>query len=108
MTSFKDYIAQDRHVFLNRMEFADMHTIDGKQMTVLVDENELIERDKAKLQGVPIEGIYKSRRLIYVSQTEMARPAQGRQLMLDNRAYRVQECTEEAGVFAIELEAIRA
>ena len=38
--SFKDLVAADiSDVFLNGQEFADTHTIDGKTMTVVVDEN---------------------------------------------------------------------
>ena len=48
--SFKDLVAADiSAVFLNGQEFADTHTIDGKPMTVVVDENELLERDKSKM-----------------------------------------------------------
>lgn len=47
---FKDLVASDiSAVFLNGQEFADTHTIDGKPMTVVVDENELLERDKSKM-----------------------------------------------------------
>lgn len=48
--SFKDCLAADIHnVFLNRMEFADTHNVNGREMDVMVDENELLERDKAKV-----------------------------------------------------------
>ena len=44
---FKDLVAADiSAVFLNDQEFAGTHTIDGKPMAVVVDENELLERDK--------------------------------------------------------------
>ena len=36
------------------------------------------------------------------------RPAQGAMLTLDGKAYKVKTCTEEAGVLAIELEAVRS
>ena len=107
--SFKECIAADVPQFLNRLEFAEIHSIDGKDMTVLVDENELLERDKAKVMGVSMGGIHKARRLIYVARAELGtRPAQGRQLSLDGRLYKVQECTEETGILAIELEAVTA
>lgn len=108
--SFKDLVAADIYaVFLNRLEFADAHTVNGKEMAVLVDENELLERDKSKLLGVSDNGLYKSRRLIYVAKTDFGpRPAQGAILTLDGRAFRVATCTEEAGVFAIELEAVKS
>lgn len=102
-TSFKDQIKADLAVFLNDREFADGHTIDGKKMTVLVDENELLERDKSRL-GTHADGLYKARRLIYVSKDEFGpRPANGRQLNFDGRIFRVEDCTEEDGMLAIEL-----
>ena len=73
--SFKECIAADvPNVFLNRLEFADTHTVNGKKMAVLVDENELLERDKGKL-GVQQTGLYKSRRLIYVARSDFGRAA---------------------------------
>jgi len=103
--SFKDCLAADIHnVFLNRMEFADTHNVNGREMDVLVDENELLERDKARIMGTAAGGIYKSRRLIYVAKADFGpRPAQDAVLVLDGRQYRVQTCTEEAGILAIEL-----
>lgn len=100
---FKEQIRADLDVFLNSREFADRHTIDGREMTVLVDENELLERDKSRL-GTHTDGLYKARRLIYVSRAEFGpRPALGRQLNFDGRIFRVEDCTEEAGMLAIEL-----
>lgn len=106
--SFKECIAADvPNVFLNRLEFADTHTVNGKKMAVLVDENELLERDKAKL-GTNADGVYKSRRLIYVAQADFGpRPAIKSVLTLDRVAYRVRDCTAEAGILAIELEAAK-
>lgn len=106
--SFKECIAADvSNVFLNRLEFADTHTVNGKKMAVLVDENELLERDKAKL-GSHADGVYKSRRLIYVAKADFGpRPAIKAVLTLDRVAYRVADCTAEAGILAIELEAAK-
>lgn len=107
--SFKDIVARDIHaVFLNLDEFADTHVVNGKKMAVLVDENELLERDKAKL-GTHADGVYKSRRLIYVAQKDFGpRPAIKAVLTLDGRAFRVADCTAEAGILAIELEAVKS
>ena len=104
--SFKECIAADvSNVFLNRLEFADTHTVNGKKMAVLVDENELLERDKAKL-GANV--VYKSRRLIYVAQKDFGRrPAIKAVLTMDGQAFRVADCTAEAGILAIELEAVK-
>jgi len=105
---FKDLVAADiSAVFLNDQEFAGTHTIDGKPMAV-VDENELLERDKSKM-GIQVDGTYKARRLIYVAKEEYGpRPAHGKQLHFDGRLFRVADCTEEAGMLAITLEAVRS
>ncbi|MEG2175606.1 MAG: hypothetical protein RRY97_01930 [Oscillibacter sp.] len=109
--SFKDCIAADvSNVFLNRLEFADKHTVNGKEMTVLVDENELQERDKFKLLGANQNGTYKATRMIYVAKSEFGpRPALTATINLDGREYRVAPgTTEEAGILAIALEAVRS
>ena len=42
--SFKDCVAADIHgVFLNTQEFADTHTIDGRKMDAVVDDDALLE-----------------------------------------------------------------
>lgn len=47
--TFKEQIAADiSTTFLNRLEFADTHTVNGKEMAAVVDDNELLERDKAR------------------------------------------------------------
>ena len=108
MGGFKERIAADvSAVFLNCMEFADTHTVNGREMAVLVDENELLERDKAK-QGTHTDGLYKSRRMIYAAQKDFGpRPAIRAALVLDGRTFRVADCTAEAGILAIELEAAK-
>ena len=108
--TFKEQIAADiSTTFLNCLEFADPHTVNGKEMAAVVDDNELLERDKAKIMAAQTEGTYKARRLVYVAKADFGpRPAQGAMLTLDGKAYKVKSCTEEAGVLAIELEAVRS
>ena len=61
------------------------------------------------LSRAQTEGTYKARRLVYVAKADFGpRPAQGVVLTLDGKAYKVKSCTEEAGVLAIELEAVRS
>ena len=107
--TFKEQIAADiSTTFLNCLEFADTHTVNGKEMAAVVDDNELLERDKSKM-GIQVDGTYKARRLIYVAKEEYGpRPAHGKQLDFDGRLFRVADCTEEAGMLAITLEAVRS
>ena len=78
-TSFKDQIRADiSSVFLNGLEFADDHELNGKTMKAVIDDNELLERDKAKVMSTEIDGIHKMRRFIYVAKADFGpRPAPG-------------------------------
>lgn len=108
--TFKELVAADIHnSFLNSLEFAEQHTVNGKKMHVVIDDNELLERDKAKLMGTTLDGTYKSRRLLYVAMVDFGpRPAIGVMLALDGGRYRVKACTDEDGILAIELEAVKS
>ena len=64
MISFKEAARKDvANTFLNLAEFADLHKINGKEMPVIVDENELIEREKRMKSNM--DGIYARTILIY-------------------------------------------
>ena len=106
--SFKDLVAADiSAAFLNGQEFADTHTIDGREMDAVVDDDALLERDAAR-GGVHSDGIYRVRRLIYVAKADYGgRPPSGKRLNLDGREYRVVQADDAAGVLSIEIEAIR-
>lgn len=54
--TFKEQIAADiSTTFLNCLEFAGTHTVNGKEMAAVVDDNELLERDKAKIMATQTE-----------------------------------------------------
>lgn len=51
--SFKDQIKRDIDtVFLNLDEFAELHRIEGKQIPVVVDDNQLTELKKGQILGL--------------------------------------------------------
>lgn len=106
--SFKQAVNNDiSAVFLNEDEYADPHTIDGVTMSVLIDDIELVEREKRMKSNM--DGIHARQVLIYVSASEFGSlPAQGRLLKLDGKRYTVLDATEEGGVYAITLEANRS
>lgn len=108
-SAFKDLVAADvSNVFLNLQEFAELRAVNGREMPTVLDDNELLERDKIHA-GTHADGLYSARRLLYVAKADFGpRPACGALLMLERRTYRVRSCTEEAGMLAIELEAVRS
>ena len=104
--NFKDIIKSDvSNVFINFDEFAEKRVIDGKDMMVVVDNNELIEREQGRSQNSYIEGIYKKKLLLYVQADDMERlPAIGRLMTVDDELFRVIDAVDEMGVYSISLE----
>ena len=111
---FKDLIREDvKNVFMNPEEFSDLHTLNGVEVPVQIDNNEQIEREKRFNQNM--DGIYVNQKLIYVS-AEDYKKAPGRAglpklvttISLDGRVYRVADAIDESGIYSITLEANRA
>ena len=108
MSAFKDIIANDVHqTFLNIDEFSDTHKVNGKNMSVQIDTNEQIEREKRMNQNA--DGIYMNQKLIYVAASEFGpMPKQGAILNLDGKIYRVADAVDEYGIYSITIEANKA
>ncbi|EFU77744.1 hypothetical protein [Lachnoanaerobaculum saburreum] len=106
--SFKEILNQDiENVFLNTLEFADIHNVDGKDMPVQVDDNEVIEREKKAKSNM--DGVYVKQKLIYVKAKDFGSlPAIGRQIMLDGKRYLITDSTDEYGIYTITLEGNRS
>lgn len=105
--TFKDILQADRSVFINPKEFGEIHFLDGKEMDVLVDDNEIIEREK-KMKS-DMDGVFVKQKLIYVKSDDFgSEPARGRQIVLDGRPYRVLDVTVEDGIYAILMESNRS
>lgn len=100
--TFKDCVKRDNeNIFLNTAEFADAHTVNGVSMSVLIDSNELIDRQKGN-KLIDNNGIYQSETLIYVKASEFgAKPKAGAELDMDGKEYRVTDCGEEDGLYSI-------
>lgn len=109
MSAFKDQIARDnRTVFMNLDEFPDEHTINGKTMTVMFDNNEMIDREKRYQykKSLYADGVYLKEVLIYVLAEEFgALPAVGRTLVLDGKTYIISDAINEDGIYSLSLEA---
>lgn len=108
MKSFKDIVKEDiSNTFINTDEFSDIHNIDGRDMPVQIDDNEIIEREKKSSSNM--DGVYVKQKLIYVKADDFgALPVIGRQIMLDGKRYFVVDSTDEYGVYTITLEGNRS
>lgn len=107
---FKQTAAKDiAEVFFDPEEFGEVHRIDGKPMTVIIDGLEVVERGKKQSAKGRIDGIYQKQILLYVSRKDMGQlPAIGRQLQLDGSKYLVTDAIDEGGVFSITLGAVKS
>ena len=107
--SFKEILQQDvKAVFLNPLEFGETHLVNGKPMTIVLDDVENIEREKKMKSSM--DGIHARQVFFYVAADEFGGPlpAQDTYLTLDGGTYRVVDATDECGMYAITLEANRS
>lgn len=106
--SFKEIINQDiDNIFINTSEFSDIHNVDGRNMPIQIDDNEVIEREKKAKSNM--DGVYVKQKLIYVKAKDFGSlPAIGRQIMLDGKRYLITDSTDEYGIYTITLEGNRS
>lgn len=107
MNKFQKQLLQDIHqTFANKEEFFQEHTVNGKRMLIMVDENENLNR--TKFQKEFHEGIQAERMLIYVKASDFGRkPAHGSKVTIDGMAFSVSSALNEYGMYSITLEAAR-
>lgn len=109
MSGFKEQIAADnKNIFMNLDEFSDMHIINGKEMPVQVDSNEMIDREKRYQykRSLYADGVYLKELLIYVRAEDFGPlPAVGRTLTFDKKTYVISDAIDEDGIYSLSLEA---
>lgn len=108
MKTFKDILKQDiKQTFMNFDEFGEIHDINGQDVLIIIDENELTERGKRLRRN---EGeLYKKQLLFYVAAEDFGNlPAPGKILKLDKKQYIITEADNEGGIYAISLEATKS
>lgn len=107
--TFKEQIAKDnKQVFMNFDEFGELHTINGKEMLVIVDNNELVDREKRYRyrNSLYADGVYLKELLIYVMESDFGKlPAIGRVITYDGKTYIVSDAINEDGIYSLTLEA---
>ncbi|MGL5271829.1 MAG: hypothetical protein ACRC7I_15110 [Selenomonadaceae bacterium] len=84
--SFKDILAADmKNVFLSTKEFAEIHKIDGEEITCIIDE------DKSSQNKT--DGVYNMRRRLFVSWNSLGyRPEPEQKIKVDEEFYYVLDC----------------
>ena len=107
--TFKEQIALDnKNVFMNFDEFAEEHLINGDKMLCIVDNNEMIDREKRYQykRSLYADGVYLKEVLIYVRAEDFGPlPAVGRMLYFDKKGYMISDAIDEDGIYSLCLEA---
>lgn len=101
MKSFKDQLEEDfEQTFFNLDEFAEMHTIDGKEIPVVVDNETLLELDMGKT--VDTDGIFEDDKMFFVQKKDMDSPPVIDQLIdFDGETYPVGKVLEDCGGYTV-------
>jgi len=102
--SFKDDLLYDvENTFLNDLEFAEIHNVDGKEMLAVVDE---YEAKKVEAEADKLDGVHRKHVLLYVAKSAFSKkPSAGNRIFkLDGKKYIVYEVDEEGDMYIITLE----
>ncbi|MDF2891241.1 MAG: hypothetical protein K0R80_1608 [Clostridia bacterium] len=52
--NFKEFAERDLQIFIDSNEFAAAHTIDGRTLNVIVDNDRLMQRSKKEFDGISV------------------------------------------------------
>lgn len=97
--NFKEQIERDLDVFLNLDEFAELHRVEGVQITVVVDDDQL-----NKLKQGQILGLVEADMLLMGRESDFpARLEPGRLLNVDGREMLVTNSGTAAGLVEVAL-----
>jgi len=97
--SFKEMVERDRAVFLNLDEFGEVHRVEGRNITVMIDDNTLRER-----QGGAEVGVAESSLLLFARVEDLPeRRGAGESINVDGREYIVDDWSEDMGIAQLAL-----
>lgn len=101
MSRFKDCVNADvKSVFINKDEFADAHTLNGKTVICVVDKDLTEGADSDT--GHRYEGVFVNAVTIYVDVNDIeARPVEGELIEFDDAMHSVKSVSVEEGVLVI-------
>ncbi len=103
MKTFKEQIAADNAaIFINDMEFADMHDLNGTECKAIVQDISVAEA--AEDFGQAYTGIYGSRvQVNCLKELLPEAPVPLQVFVLDGKMYQVESCADDMGILTIQL-----
>lgn len=107
MTPFEEQIALDNAaVFINNMEFAQKHLLDGIECDAIVQDISVAESlSTGSSDSDTYPGLYGKRLQVNVLASALPEgpPVYGRVFELDGEEYLVESCADDMGVLTIQL-----
>lgn len=98
--AFKDEILKDRSVFFETAEFAEAHTVEGRLIDCVLDE------DDSQIGGGKILGVSEKQIRLFANVEDLpARRQSGAALEIDGRIYTIDSWAEDKGVGIVTLKA---
>ena len=108
--TFKELQRQDiLDIFINPDEFGEMHEVNGKKVAIVLDDFELLKRERYR-HGDANEkaGMGVKRGLMYIKAADYGRlPVSGRKLTIDDQAFEVEDAVNESGVYSIHIRTVK-
>ena len=99
MSGFKDMVAADRDVFIDFDFFGEIYRVEGKNITIVVDNDELKER-----QGGQDLAVAESAALFYARTEDLPpRRAPGENLNINGRECIIDDWQEDMGIATVVL-----
>lgn len=97
MNTFKDILDQDASVFLNINEFGSNHKINSNDITIIIDNDRLMERTKKEYDGISVGEV-----LYFVSASDFGDlPEENTPQTFDGRMMYVFDAREDMGMYEI-------
>jgi hypothetical protein len=102
MLAFKEIIGEDlKSIFFNELEFGDVHNINGIDMLIVLDGDELEKRKLGKMDDYT-GGVYEGDLLFYVrADIYGKRPDIEQIITFDGEKYRVTDFQEDIGMYTV-------
>lgn len=106
MSFFQEQLERDaRNVFLNPEEFGTPHMVNGREMIIVIDEDELQHRKSSASN--PTDGVYHASLLFYAFKADFEkRPVMDSLMKIDKRDYKVADVQEDEVMYTITLRRI--
>ena len=106
MKTFKEQIAADNAaVFINELEFADTHNLNGTDCQAIVQDISVAE-ELSTGSGVEqhYPGVYGSRVQVNCLKSDLPEvPVYGQAFRVDGKLYDVESCADDMGILTIQL-----